>query len=136
MTKGRGGLLDTDVPIGWGAELAAWWVSLQPAERRSGVGIEGLSTPSANMDWSKLSAATGYKGPFLIVWCMMHWAKTLDDVPLLKAMAEDMASAFKAMRAARKPTGNGGGGAGSKREGAAAATTDQRPRKQRKPDGV
>ena len=93
------------------------------------------------MSWGTLAKAYGYKGPFLLVWCMMHWAKIRDDLELWRAVAEDMTKVFKALRAARQsvgragrntPAAGGNQGAGTKRHGE--EDTVERPVKQRKGD--
>ncbi|VDB98963.1 unnamed protein product [Peniophora sp. CBMAI 1063] len=102
MTKARGGIISSKLPVGWGAKMAAWWVSLQPAERGVVTAVKDLRAPTASMDWSALSTPSGYKGAFLLAWSMMHWAQSSNDLALWQTVADDMASAFKAMLSWRR----------------------------------
>ncbi|KZV59790.1 hypothetical protein PENSPDRAFT_694842 [Peniophora sp. CONT] len=115
MVKCRGGPLSSGValPTGWGSGLSSWWISLQPSERGGGAKVEDLSSPTRNMEWGTLGTSSGYKGPFLLVWCMMYWAQRGDDVESWRAVGEDMILVFKVLRAAREQTGGGGATSGN-----------------------
>lgn len=137
MVNRRGGLLPSPVPKGWGAGVASWWISLQPSERGKADAVHQLSPCSPTMDWKAISTTGGYKGPFLLVWCMMHWANLGHDIGLWKGVADDMATAFKAISKSRGSvdTASGeagvrkGGPSGTKRQGKASAGADGRSKR-------
>ncbi|VDC00361.1 unnamed protein product [Peniophora sp. CBMAI 1063] len=142
MISGRGTMLGTAVPHGWGAQMAAWWISLQPSERGYASEIRELSAPTADMVWDAVGECKGYKGPFLLVWCMMHWAKTQNDLELWRDVAEDMTRVFRLIQAsrvpgdARSPTHNVPRGNGAKRPGAGSVGEEGRPKKLRRDEGA
>ncbi|VDB90185.1 unnamed protein product [Peniophora sp. CBMAI 1063] len=101
MTKKRGGVFSTPLPKGWGRQMATWWLALQPAERGRAVTIGELLPPQPDMAWGALASSQGYKGVFLLAWCMMHWAWTSEDLALWQSVADDMAAAFKVILVSR-----------------------------------
>ncbi|VDC00378.1 unnamed protein product [Peniophora sp. CBMAI 1063] len=111
MINHRGGLLGArDCPRGWGKEVKEWWLTLQPAARGVDVDIAQLMPPTAGMAWGSLVEARGYKGAFLLVWCMMHWARFDSDMEEWREVAEDMTAVFKLLARIRQSGGDGDGG--------------------------
>ncbi|KZV70917.1 hypothetical protein PENSPDRAFT_664728 [Peniophora sp. CONT] len=106
MVNKRGGLLAEAVPQGWGAGVSTWWLTLQPKERGTAAGgVRDLAAPTKDMDWGSLGQASGYKGAFLLVWCMMYWAESGVDLEAWMAVADDMTVVFKVLHAARVSSG-------------------------------
>ncbi|VDB98824.1 unnamed protein product [Peniophora sp. CBMAI 1063] len=142
MISGRGTMLSTPVPDGWGAQMAAWWISLQPSERGNVTDIRELSAPTADMVWDAVGECKGYKGAFLLVWSMMHWAKTQNDLELWRAVAEDMTRVFRIIQASRaagdgrSPVPDMARGNGAKRPGAGSVGEEARPKKLRRDEGA
>ncbi|KZV60210.1 hypothetical protein PENSPDRAFT_694462 [Peniophora sp. CONT] len=97
ITRGRGvKLTATQVSENWGRDMVRWWLTMQPAQRRKngGTGFGSLSAPDGSMEWTPLASTRGYKGPFLLVWCMMHWILYDNDRTNFAAVANDMAAVF------------------------------------------
>ncbi|VDB85035.1 unnamed protein product [Peniophora sp. CBMAI 1063] len=101
MVNRRGGLLPDVVPEGWGKNMEKWWLALQPRERGVTNGVRGLAAPHGSSDWGSLLIARGYKGAFLLVWCMMHWAISAKDMELWQAVVEDMTAVFVVLKNCR-----------------------------------
>ncbi|VDC05898.1 unnamed protein product [Peniophora sp. CBMAI 1063] len=99
MIKGRGRLLsEKDVGGEWGKSVRDWWLSLQPPDRGTDVSIAELAEPTEDMEWGCLKEACGYKGPFLLVWCMMHWVKFDGDLSEWQDVAEDMTRVYRVLQ--------------------------------------
>ncbi|VDB90235.1 unnamed protein product [Peniophora sp. CBMAI 1063] len=101
ITTKRGAHLPEGVPDGWGSGMIAWWRSLQPTQRGAEQAVRDLAPPSMEMGWGTLGEASGYKGPFLLVWCMMYWAQNGNDMDGWRIVAEDMISVFKVLLTVR-----------------------------------
>ncbi|KZV59210.1 hypothetical protein PENSPDRAFT_695336 [Peniophora sp. CONT] len=130
MVNRRGGMLTKEgMGAGFGEGMRDWWRSLQPAERGDDQNLAELLDPRADMEWGSLGDARGYKGAFLLVWCMMHWVK-FEDMTGWLPVAEDMTRVFKAVQSARE-----GGGHEEEELGAAKRTGKRRLQQEGEPMG-
>ncbi|VDC05512.1 unnamed protein product [Peniophora sp. CBMAI 1063] len=110
ITTKRGGPLQGDVPADWGDRMTEWWLDLQPVERGVVQNVADLLEPRADMSWGTLHATRGYKGAFLLVWCMMYWAKSGLSMDAWTTVAGDMARVFAVLLTLRGEEEGGGGG--------------------------
>ncbi|VDC02227.1 unnamed protein product [Peniophora sp. CBMAI 1063] len=127
MVKARGAMVGRqDMPTTFARDMQAWWIALQPPERGPADSIRELRPATASMNWTVFASARGYKGAFLVVWCLMHWARHDDSRVGFVELARDMASVFEVLRATQDPYAIGGSGSRSgervKRAGRSSAT--------------
>ncbi|VDB94109.1 unnamed protein product [Peniophora sp. CBMAI 1063] len=101
ITSRRGGVLQGEVPVDWGEKMIEWWISLQPVERGEASAVGDLSAPATHMAWGSLAEARGYKGAFLLVWCMMYWARSGLHMEDWTAVARDMIRVFEVLHTVR-----------------------------------
>ncbi|VDC07007.1 unnamed protein product [Peniophora sp. CBMAI 1063] len=110
MTRGRGAKLKADqITANWGTHMEKWWMGMQPSQRRVAVGaLSDLRPPGREMEWDALAATRGYKGPFLLLWCMAHWILSEQGRDNFVVLAKDMAATFKVLLAVRQEEGESG----------------------------
>ena len=103
MVKGRakkvssGALSET-----YGRDFVAWWIYMQPRERQQVGDVSSMPRPTDKMDWATFTQAGGYKGAFLVVWGLMHWALYDDDRTDFVGVADDMADVFGVLAGVRR----------------------------------
>ncbi|VDC02753.1 unnamed protein product [Peniophora sp. CBMAI 1063] len=95
MVKARGALVAaTELSASFGRDFVRWWIALQPSERApaTAASVADLLPAGSNMDWATFTQARGYKGAFLLVWCLAHWAMHDDDRQQFAAAARDIST--------------------------------------------
>lgn len=76
---------------------------MQPPQRGSGIEtLAELAKPQLEMDWRTLTVTRGYKGPFLLLWCMMHWVLSKQERANFVELAMDMTAVFKLLVVVRE----------------------------------
>ena len=85
----------------FGRDFVQWWISLQPEERGDGDDVGELRAPTAGMSWTAFGSTGGYKGAFLPVWCLTHWAIHGFDRDGFVEVVRDMAAVFRVFEGQR-----------------------------------
>lgn len=104
MTRGRGTLIPaSEMPADWGKQMLRWWLELQPVQRGQNAKALGeLLAPNVQMEWSPLAVTRGYKGPFLLLWCIMHWATSGKSMEGFADLVQDMSAVLRVVGEVRE----------------------------------